>query len=190
MDSKLPDVNSAIVTYRAMIIKGTQEKDWKKVKIGIYGLISQLQEDYLVFFDQEKYEEEQAVKIFYECQHCHVKINKTDIKIKKKWISDHTVRLMKRATHEKYWECPNCYKDNELIKSVIHEDVPPDPNFTTHLPPPPAMNVGNIQRDKSYLLWLSVILPCIEHKLAESRRDYLSEGMQEGEIMEDEEGDD
>lgn len=181
MQSKLPDVNHAIVTYRNAMIRAYDQGDYVKAAFAVDAINALLPEDYKLEINDEKYKEiikEQKIII---CDKCKAEHKQNDIKPYKLMlpfiISAIRFKSGDRASYMTYWRCPSCSFERSLEGSQFKEKKLFNPSYLGIVPmmPQSQWRTDRRQVEADRINWLDVVVQEIEHKIGLYRAEYAAQ---------------
>jgi len=193
--ARLPDVNTAFITYRREAIVSLKSFDYR----GCWGSLScinaLLPQKYRVVLDNILFKEKSKVSLTFCCEICKTESDESCIDI----FDYHFTVLESLTTDEKtilVWNCPECTAMNRLSDTKIKKDMLAQPSYLQTVPSPPERKNGLLGRAtyrKEFSAWAWNFLEELEEKMAQFRDDNWSkEGEFKGDDIDtsEEEGED
>ena len=176
MQSKLPDINSAIVTHRIAALRAYDHNDLQKGVIAIRSIIALLPEDFKLTISSEKYQVEKKATRKLECTHCHEETDFGQITVATLEHPPSKSILLRRKSYQ-IWICPNCKKDNDVEQTKSFLEQHPDPCYLKIIPNPPVKKTifDRPGYEYSWKNWFELAFPEIEQQISLYRTEYVSQ---------------
>lgn len=186
----LPDLNSAYIRYRNLILEKASAKDYTMCFGALYAINAILPKEYQVAVSTIEYKKRTNTGMFVICGYCttQTKDEKTkeikeiptehdyhNIKVYSKML-DSVSRVIKGKDYEKLWDCPKCKKPNNLEKTEIIKTALQEPMHFQVVPNAPARKDGIEQRsnyDIDVQKWILQFLGELEYQMGRHRREYV-----------------
>ena len=172
--AQLIDINTAAITHRNGVLSGITNRDYAKTIRHLKCYNAALPLEYKIKIDTEEYNNKIKQNIVAECKHCKGPTPQSDIKILRLLLSE-TQQLIEKQTHDYFWICPKCNKDNRQIETVFIQDVHAQPYYLKIVPEPPARKNGlgnRVSFDILFEAWASNFLEELEEAAAKYRQEY------------------
>ena len=186
MQSKLPDVNQAIVRHRSLALEGFKSNNAELAIVSIESINALLpsptgEPTYKVTVDTEKYNELKRETREIQCKQCKTEnmLNSTkkyDLELD--WIE----QILSKSKTRKMWVCNNCKKSNIYNPDDITVTKNGEPYFYKVMPSPPQRQSGIRGRmtfDMEFQKWFSIAMPEIESQIGIYRSEYMSQNNDE-----------
>ncbi len=176
MQSKLPDVNAAIVRYRSKALEALDRNEISTAAICFSAINALLPEEYKVEINTKKYNELIAAKHIITCPSCNQEHPRGDIRPFDILLSVIESVLARQKTML-VWECPSCNETNDLANSK-HQTIDFQKPFYTHVvPEPPARNgLGDrIGYNQRFQEWFAIFVGELEQQIGLYRADYQAQ---------------
>lgn len=193
MQSKLPDINSAIVTHRNAMLRAYDKKDFEKIVISYRAINGLLPEDYKLEISTQKYKTEVKVNITLECPKCKELSNLNEIKFLEFDLPEEEQVILGKKSNE-FWFCPLCKEKNLKADSYTEEDEVKDPTYYKIIPNPPIRKsiLDRPYFDLACSNWLFIAIPELENQIQRYRAEYMAtantDDLEEEEVAEEEDG--
>lgn len=194
MQSKLPDVNAAIVRHRNAALIAYDQKDFSKAAIAFNSIISLLPEDYRVEINSEKYYNLVKSKHIIECRYCETTYDeegndgkKTQVKrstyFERSQISTYSLllssidRLITKQSHMDVWDCPSCGETQPLLGSKIQTIKYEKPYYLKVIPEPPVRHGlhDRINFEQKFKVWYDIVFGELEYQIGLYRAEYAAQ---------------
>lgn len=181
LQSKLPDVNQAIVKHRGDAITGFLQKNYNMTIISLDSIIALLPEEYKVEVNTEKYEmlSKETNMIF--CEECQEDIPRNIIKTFDLDFS-YTMQIILNKKSRRVWICPKCDQVSDMEGSKFKTKKFQDPFYLKIIPSPPVRK-GLLNRhtfDSEFAKWFDIALSEIESQIGIYRADYAAQQSDDG----------
>ena len=182
MQSKLPDINAGIVTYRNVMLMSYSKHDYKKVVSALRAIIAFMPEEFQLEINTEKYYEQKNAKKFIICKTCKPENNQNEIPFNSIHLFDKLLdpieQIIVGQKYTKYWICPNCKQDQSLSLSQNTIEKMHDPSYFKIIPSPPVMHdtFDRIDFETKFANWFEIVGPELEHQIGLFRSTYVAEG--------------
>lgn len=178
MQSVLPDLNTAIIKFRASVSSHLRERDYTGCFGSLYAMNGILDEEYRVKISTEEYDRLARQDITIKCQSCTETNDFLKIKVYN-IIMPSLNQILSGNKYEKIWVCPKCKKDNVLSSSAMQQTKLMPGGFLGVLPEPPERQGGVTDRTDYHnkvAQWVWTFVKEIEQKCGEERKAYLNRG--------------
>ena len=182
MQSRLPDINSAIVKHRTNALSAFSTGDWPSCIISLDAIIALLPEDYKIEINSEKYKEILADRKTIDCDKCQTQNILNDVKqfdLELEWME----QILIDQKTKRVWICTKCEKTNDMqfekIKTVKYNQ----PYYLGVVPFPPIKGRGISKRnsfDSEFAEWFDIVVKEIEQKVMLFRSEYASQQASDG----------
>ena len=175
MQSKLPDINSAIVTHRNAMLRAYDKKDFEKIVISYRAINGLLPEDYKLEISTEKYRKEIKIQTLIECPKCNESSNLNDVKFLEFDLPENEQILQGKKSNE-VWFCPLC-KTRNLKRDTHTEELDvKDPTYYKIIPNPPIRKsiLDRPYFDLACSNWLFIAIPELENQIQLYRAEYIA----------------
>ena len=181
MQSKLPDINAAIVRYRSKALESLDKEQSEAAAICFTAINALLPEDYTIEINTKKYDELIQAKYIIICPSCNKEQPLGKTKTFNLLLSN-TARLITNQKTKKVWECPNCneLKDYLYSKKTTTEFQRP---FYTKVAPESPKRIGLSSRlgfKSRFQKWFEIFVNELEHQIGLYRADYQSQQTEAG----------
>lgn len=175
MQSKLPDINSAIVTHRNAMLRAYDRKDFEKIIISYRAINGLLPDDYKLEISTEKYKTEVKTKILIECPECNEASNLNEVKFLEFDLPQVEQILAGKQTDE-IWFCPLCNARNLKKDTNTEEIEAKDPTYYKVIPHPPLRKsiLDRPYFDLNCSNWLFIAIPELENQIQLYRAEYMA----------------
>ena len=174
--ARLPDVNTAFITYRRESIIALKSFDYRGCCGALSCINALLPEKYRVILYDIQFKDKSKISFTYCCGMCQAESNESKIDI----FDYHLTALESLTTDEKTikaWACPECTVMNILSDTKIKKDMLAQPSFLQTVPLPPKRENGLLGRAtyrKEFSAWGWNFLNELEEKMAQFRDDNWS----------------
>lgn len=176
MQAALPDLNTAIIRYRILIISCLEQDNYSGAIGGLYALNALLPEEYRVKVSTDEYDRLIKTDIFIKCKHCFNEFDFYKIRVFNLNLTNLEMMISGKK-YEKVWICPDCKKDNRLISSEMKKTQISTNTFLHVMPDPPNREMG-IQGRTEYHnamnIWTWTFLGELEERCGKLRHDFLN----------------
>ena len=189
MQSKLPDINSAIVTHRNAMLRAYDRKDFEKIIISYRAINGLLPEDYKLEISTEKYNTEIKTKKEIKCPKCDESSNMNDVKFMEFDLPENQQILFGKQSAE-WWFCPACKSKNHEDDTDMRSIDAKDPTYYQIIPNPPIRKsiLDRPYFDLACSKWLFIAIPELENQIQLYRAEYVANNGDDGfEDLEEEE---
>ena len=175
MQSKLPDINSAIVTHRNAILRAYDKKDFEKIIISYRAINGLLPDDYKLEISTEKYKTEVKTKILLECRECNESTSFNDIKFMELELPKEEQVLFGKQS-DTIWFCPSCKARNLKKYTATSKMEASDPTYYQIIPNPPVRKsiLDRPYFDLACSNWLFIAIPELETQIQLYRAEYVA----------------
>lgn len=171
--SRLPDINTAFMTYRRLVISSLSSSNYTACIGALYALNGLLPQKYRVTISNMAYAEKTEQDLLVVCNHCHQQINYKTIQILKV-IVPLIIGLVSGQSYHKVWDCNLCHKENTLDHTEMIQQVLKEPSFLQVVPRPPNRQEGMKDRTtyhNQFVIWAETLLIELEAQMAQFRDD-------------------
>lgn len=190
--SLLIDVNTGFIKHRLTVLGGLLTGNTEAVEGSLNAMNALLPEQYRVIIDTDEYNARIRGSMVVLCSHCKTTkeiddtegkprtvkvptpIDYNEIKILNLFLSANE-QFITGKTHDKFWVCPKCKKDNRLSTTVFEQTTLKEPHYLQVVPSPPKKNVG-IQDRMSFAVkferWARKLEAELEASAARFRAEY------------------
>jgi len=173
--ARLPDINTAFVTYRREALNNLKSKKYSMVFGSLYSLNGLLPEKYRVSISTNDYNTalHEYEKVLAKCKYCSVQTEAKDLNSVEVIQPFITHYLMSQIRH-KVWYCPGCKKSNELGETRMIAKVLKKPFFLGIIPDAPTRHEGLMARntyDKVISEWVWLFINELEKLMGDFRDD-------------------
>ena len=186
----LPDLNTAYIRYRNLILEKISSKDFTLCLGALYALNAILPKEYQVKVSTIEYKKATQTGLIVICNHCTSlkKDEKNDKMVESptehdynniviyKKLLDSVSQVISGKTYEKLWDCPKCHKPNKLEKTEIIKIALQEPIHFQVVPNAPERKDSIAERsnyDKELIKWILQFLGEIEYQMGRHRREYV-----------------
>ena len=172
--AQLIDINTAAITHRNGVLSGITNRDYAKTIRHLKCYNAALPLEYKITIDTEEYNDKIKKNIVAVCGECKEQIPQHDIKMLNLLLPPR-VQLVEGHTHDTFWVCPKCKKDNRQTDTLFIQDVQKQPFYLRCVPEPPKRKsgIGNrITFDLAFEEWASNFLEELEEAAAKYRQEY------------------
>ena len=193
--ARLPDVNTAFITYRREAIVSIKSYDHRSCYGALSCINSLLPEKYRIKLDTMQFNEESKTDFIYCCIHCTRQTAQSKIDIFD-YVLDSCEILLTDEKTIKMWKCPECCELNKLSDTIVIKDMLAQPSFLHTIPLAPERKNGLLGRSKyrkDFSKWAWNFLYELEERMAQFRDDNWSkdqeyQGPDDVDTSEEEEG--
>lgn len=190
MQSKLPDINAALVRYRSLAIDSFQNHDDESARMALGNIVALLPEEFKVVVNTEEYREKIKEKNFMVCLKCKKEIPYNEINKVKKRLSNleqfvkmcgkNPPRTADEKEYDMVWDCPKCKHENRLDDTQLITEKPNMPFYLGVIPEPPKHNYSDPLTERMYFTqrfreWFKIAFAEIESKIGIYRAEYQSQ---------------
>jgi hypothetical protein len=173
VQARLPDINTAFITYRREFLQALQEKNYTVVVGSLNALNSLLPKEYRVQISTSDFEDKMRSDVQAICTGCTEEIEYSKIHIFQLALSflESTLSGQKKT---KAWICPKCNCTNRLTLTKMIKTVVEEPYHLTLVPSPPIRKTGIRDRNayhNEFLKWAWRMANEIEERLGQFRDD-------------------
>ena len=181
MQSKLPDINAAIVRYRSKALDALERDQMETAAICFTAMNALLPDDYRIEINTIKFNELVKAKYTIICPSCNEEHLFGIIKPFDVILLD-IERLITNNRTVKVWSCPTCNEQNDFLHSDRNTTQFEKPFFTRVAPEPPIKNGlnGRLGYASSFHKWFEVFVNELEHQIGLYRADYQSQQEEAG----------
>jgi|APSaa5957512535_1039671.scaffolds.fasta_scaffold14620_5 hypothetical protein len=174
--ARLPDVNTAFITYRREAIVNIKTFDHRGAWGSLFSINALLPNQYRIIIDDEKFAEESKTNFLYTCNFCIEKTDRTALTI---YLEDvgATEFLLTNEETVKVWDCIKCNETNILSETNIIKDELALPSYIHAVPSPPKRLNGLLGRGKyrkEFTAWAWNFLHELEERMGQFRDDNWS----------------
>lgn len=189
MQSVLPDLNTALIKFRASVSSHLRERDYTGCFGSLYAMNGILDEEFRVKISTEEYDALVKQDITITCKSCTETIDFLKIKIHNLLVPYHN-KLLSGNQYQKIWICPKCKKDNPLSSTAMKQ-TKLQPGGFLHLVPEPPTREGGVTDRTDYhnkvSQWVWTFVKEIEERCGEERKAYLNRDERGDEVSDEEE---
>jgi hypothetical protein len=185
--SRLPDINTAFVTYRREVIRALNYYNYSNCVGALYALNALLPKDYRVQISSSKYTEKTQTDVIVFCKECKQEHKRNSIQVYD-LKTTLLIQILSQAKSKKVWDCPSCGCENSLAKTEMAQTVLKQPFFLKVVSHPPERQDGLMDR-KSYHSEFSKWVWQTLHELEERMAQFRDDNWQKGEESDIEGGD-
>lgn len=190
MQSKLPDINAALVRYRSVAIESFDNDDDDMARMALGNMVALLPDKFKIVIDTDEYNEKIKENTFLVCPNC-----------KKETVSDNVVRYKKRLSnieqflkatrnpppmtyeekqYDNVWCCGYCKHENRNEDTKLIEEKHSMPYYLGVIPEAPRRNHGDPLSDRLHFKqqfrnWFKIAFSEIESKIGIYRAEYISQ---------------
>lgn len=189
MQAVLPDLNTALIRFRAMVTSHLERRDYTGCFGSLYAMNGILDPEWRVQVSTEEYNRLTKQDIFVKCKGCTKDINYNLIKIHNLLLQPIT-SFISGHNYEKVWICPKCKIDNKLSCTEMKQTEIQPGGFLHVVPEPPRREEGVMDRTEYHnrvSQWVWTFVKEIEERCGEERKAYLNREDSMLDIPEDEE---
>ena len=181
MQSKLPDVNQAIVKHRGDAISAYSQKNYNMVIISLDSIIALLPDDYKVETNSEKYQELTKEKNLILCEKCEKEIPRDNITTFDQTLP-HIEQILAGKPTQLVWICPECQNVLDLEGSKFKVQKFQNPFYLKCIPHPPKRRglINRCSYDEEFSTWLDIAMSEIESQIGLYRADYAAQQNDDG----------
>lgn len=188
--SKLPDINAALVRYRSVAIEAFDNNDDSMARMALGNMVALLPEKFKVIVDTDEYNEKIKEKKFLVCPNCKNEVISNTVRRYKKRLNNFE-QFLKMARnpppvtqdqkeYDLVWCCDKCKNENRIEDTKIIEEKPSMPFYLGVIPEPPQKNYGDPLSDRLYFSqkfknWFRIAFAEIESKIGIYRAEYISQ---------------
>ena len=176
--SRLPDINTAFITYRRQVLSGLSTGKYSLTFGGLYALNALLPEKYRVTISSLEYEKMTRVDIFVKCTKCKKDVDYKTIQLYD-LLTTPLDELITGTEKEKVWDCPDCGYTNKLSETDMTRTTLKEPYYLRVVPKPPMRKDGIMDRTKYHQMveqWALTFLTELEERMAQFRDDNWQKG--------------
>jgi len=187
MQSKLPDVNSALVRHRSNALEALKHNDMRTSVISLDAMNSLLPDDYQITINTNKYNELIADRLIAICTNCNAELSGTAIKVFNYYLPFETQTLLMQK-YAKAWICPECNKVSIMRNTKFKKQVLEEPYYLKVVPEAPSDRFSNrLQFHEKFTKWFNTVLRELEHQISLYRAEYQAQqdGMEQPDFDED-----
>lgn len=173
--ARLPDINTAFVTYRREALNNLKSEKYPMVFGSLFALNALLPEEYRVHISTPEYEKtiKEKERLMAKCKHCPVQTENKDLNAIEVLQTFASVTITGQV-NEKIWICTACHKENILGETAFVQEKLLNPSFIKVVPEPPQRHEGLMARNtyhKMITMWVWQLLCEVEEQMAEFRDD-------------------
>ena len=200
MQSKLPDINAAIVKYRSDVIICRAAKDYSAAISDLKNINALLPDEYQIEINSLKYNALIHTNLSALCNHCETvytskdqegamvadkrstEIDKNRVIIQNKLLSLNS-QMLSSLQFIRIWVCPECQKENRIEQTKWIQNTLQYPSYLKVIPNPPIRRDGlNSWRSYQNLIksWISLFQEELERQIGLYRKDYVAQNGDEG----------
>ncbi|MGI0021502.1 MAG: hypothetical protein ACRD9Q_01450 [Nitrososphaeraceae archaeon] len=180
--SRLPDINSAFVTYRREIINSVHNNNYQSCFGSLYAINALLPPEYRVKISNIQYEAATKSEINAECYNCNEKTPYESVQVFD-LLLPFVDSVVTGNDTIKVWICPKCNKECEITETKYFHSSVQQPHFEHCVPLPPERKHGLLDRTaytKQVENWILTFLVELEERMGQFREDnWQKGGMQE-----------
>ena len=184
----LPDLNSAYIRYRNLILEKISSKDWTLCFGALFAINGILPKDYQVTVSSIEYNKKTQTGLIMVCGYCTEDIKENDKVITRPTehdskkvviynkLQDSVNQVLTGKKFIKLWDCPKCKKTNKLDKTEIIRTALQEPVHFQVVPNAPERKDGIAQRsnyDIDVEKWILQFLGELEYQMGKYRREYV-----------------
>ena len=171
--SRLPDVNTAIIVYRRESITDLKSQNYSGCIGGLNALNAMLPKEYRVVISTKDYEDVMKEGLFAICKFCKVENDFRSVKIINISLT-FDLKILTNQKSENVWFCGTCKKQNKTAITQFNQKKFKQPYYMRVVPNPPIRKEGILSRtrfDSTFVSWFWTVLGEIEAQLAQFRDD-------------------
>ena len=179
--ARLPDVNTAFITYRSEVIRSLKSYDYLSCLGALKCVNAMLPQEYRVQLNDDVYKEKAKVNFTYTCISCKKTTSGDSVKSFSYQLSAIDT-LITNQKSIKVWECVSCESLNNLADTEITKDVLSQPNYLHVVPLPPTRRNGLMGRSEfriKFSAWAWNMITELEERMAKFRDDNWRKGEEE-----------
>lgn len=176
--ARLPDVNTAFITYRGIAIRSLQSHKYLDCLGALKSINAMLPEKYRVELNNDKFDEDSKINLHYVCGSCDKNIDGKFV-IPFDYYLDSIDSLITNKVKIKVWKCPECNKLSGLSNTRIIQNMLPQPSYLQVVPLPPTRKgglMGRTQFRHEFGVWAWNMINELEKSMAQFRDDNWSKG--------------
>ena len=182
MQSRLPDINSAIVKHRTNALSAFSCGDYPSCIISLDAIIALLPDDYKIEINSEKYKEILADRKTIDCDKCkteNILNDVTQYDLELGWQE----QILIGVKSQRVWICIKCDMLNEMQFKKIKIVKYNQPYYLGVIPFPPIRGRGISKRnsfESEFAEWFDIVVKEIEQKVMLFRSEYASQQSNDG----------
>ena len=175
--AKLPDINTAIITYRNALLANLKKRNYHYVIMAVRAIIALMPKDYRITIDTNAYNEAFAKVRMIKCQYCRAKSQPINSITRTKRVNTALQELIYSEPVTEVWICKKCKRQNPMSNAVTQLAKPPDPYYLEKIPEPPLMTsfFSRLGYEQDFDHWIQVTLGEIENKIQLYRAEYKAQ---------------
>tara|TARA_Y100001936_G_scaffold191447_1_gene190536 strand:+ start:437 stop:1003 length:567 start_codon:yes stop_codon:yes gene_type:complete len=177
MQSKLPDINSAIVRHRNAALLAFEKGLFEVAAISLNSINALLPEDFRVEINTKKYEQLKQEKKIITCMFCKEEYSRDTIEVFE--LIHNAMELMIYAQKSKMvWHCSKCNAIQNLSNSSLKVQKYQNPTFFKVVPEMPRRTDGISDRlghQNKLKQWYSTYLEELECQIGIYRAEYMAQ---------------
>lgn len=188
MQSKLPDVNAALVRHRSNALEALKNGDMRTAAISLGAMNSMLPEEYQLTINTSKYNETITDRIIVVCPKCDVELNYSAIKVFD-YLLPFRLQCIAQRKYDEAWICPECKKVSLTRSTKFKKQILEKPYYLKIVPEAPSDAFGNrISYHQKFTKWFDIVLGELEHQISLYRAEYQAqqEGIDQPDFGDDE----
>lgn len=190
MQSKLPDVNAAIVRHRSNALAALDRNDTYAAAISMSAINALLPDDYRVEENTSKYNSMIRGNSIINCKYCDEEQLYDHLKTFD-LLLPFTEQIVSGKKYQKVWVCSSCKKINKFVNTKKITQQYERPFYVKVIPEPPRQNglISRLGFSEKFKKWFSIALEELEHQIGLYRADYQAqqEGIDQPDYEADEE---
>lgn len=191
MQSKLPDINHALVTHRNGVIRARDIDDPIKAEMHLRTIVALLPKEFRVEISTAKYQDAIKASKVYPCLSCEKEIPADQV-VAMDYAMDPVMKAITCSSVSKIWVCPRCEATNSLEQTEAIVDRIEDPAFHKIIPERPIYTsiYDRTRYGLEWKRWLQISMQEVEHQIGLYRAEYAAQQDDiEGEVAAGEGGD-
>lgn len=171
--SRLPDVNTAIIVYRREAITDLKGQRYDGCLGALHALNGMLPDVYRVKISTTDYNKMMKEGLFATCNFCTEESNFQVVKTTDVFLP-FDQSIVSENIKEKIWICSHCHKENKRSLTKFTHKTFEKPYYLRVVPDPPTRKDGVMARNefhRKFSSWFWTMLGEIEAQLAQFRDD-------------------
>jgi len=172
--SRLPDVNTAIIVYRREAITDLKGNKYDACLGALHALNGMLPKEYRVTISTMDYNAMMKEGLFATCKFC---TQESDFRTVKPFelVLPFVNSVIATQAKEKIWLCSHCQKENRTGETMFTNKIFKKPYYLRVVPDPPTRKDGMMGRTQftiKFSSWFWLALSSIEAQMGRYREEY------------------
>jgi hypothetical protein len=173
VQARLPDINTAFITYRRELLQGLQNKNYTNCIGSLNAMNSLLPKEYRVQISTIEFEDKIRQDVQATCTGCERQVDYHKIHVFDLALP-FLESVLSRNKTTKSWICDTCKCINRLSMTRIAKTILQEPYHLTLVPSPPVRKTGIRDRNQyhhEFMKWVWRMDNEIEERLGQFRDD-------------------